>query len=91
VTQKTGTLRLSNVPSLLIQEFKLHRLADYFSLCNSLEDALAGTTFDPYSIDRMRLLSGGPDTLKTDASGKIGRVRRFLSRLFARSNRQNEA
>jgi anti-anti-sigma factor len=40
VTQRNGTLRLCNLHPIAIQLFKLNRLADYLSLCNSMEEAL---------------------------------------------------
>jgi anti-anti-sigma regulatory factor len=43
VTQRNGILKLCNLPPVVIQLLKINRLADYFSLCNSLEDALAAT------------------------------------------------
>ena len=49
VTQRNGILKLCNLPRVVIQLFKINRLADYFSLCNSLEYALA-TTIDQKSL-----------------------------------------
>jgi anti-anti-sigma regulatory factor len=44
VTQRNGTFRLCNLPASVIQHFKLNGLTEYFSLCNSLEDALAASS-----------------------------------------------
>ena len=43
VTQRKGTLRLCNLHPIAIQLFKLNRLADYLSLFNTLDDALAAS------------------------------------------------
>ncbi len=40
VTQKKGSLRLCNLPSLVIQHYRITRLAEFFSIFDSLEDAL---------------------------------------------------
>jgi hypothetical protein len=41
VTQRNGILRLCHLPPIVLQLFKINRLAEYFSLCSSLETALA--------------------------------------------------
>jgi hypothetical protein len=44
ITRRSGTLRLCNVPALLTEHYKITRLAEFYSLYNSLEDALAPCT-----------------------------------------------
>lgn len=55
VTQRNGTLRQCNLHPLVSQVFKINGLTDYFSLFNSLEDALTA--------------SSGQEPLRSDRSG----------------------
>ena len=43
VTQRNGILRLCNLPPTVLQLFKVNGLADYLSLFNTLDDALAAS------------------------------------------------
>jgi hypothetical protein len=45
VTQRNGILRLCHLPPTVLQLFKINRLAEYFSLCSSLETALAACAY----------------------------------------------
>jgi hypothetical protein len=44
LTRRSGAFRLCNVPALLIEHYRITRLAEIFSRYNSLEDALAACT-----------------------------------------------
>jgi anti-anti-sigma factor len=53
ITQRNGTLRQCNLHPLVIQVFNINGLTDYFSLYNSLEDALtASRGQEPSDSDR---------------------------------------